>query len=205
MWISCLQDLFCMILYSQKLSQKIILLMKEVIMKKILLLLMVMFTFENCSFAENWVYTSTFEGCPVFTDIDSITFNKNGVNSIQKLIDEPSGAYVKYYCNLNIDSDEFTMRGDMYDKYGVIFDHVKQTTVGAQYDRIVPALYKTLYKYHREYHKELVARNAIIAFEIIAILVLLMYIKRKQKDEKVVVSEEKDSVEETDNEQNLQE
>lgn len=174
-------------------------------MKKILLLLMVMFTFENCSFAENWVYTSTFEGCPVFTDIDSITFNKNGVNSIQKLIDEPSGAYVKYYCNLNIDSDEFTMRGDMYDKYGVIFDHVKQTTVGAQYDRIVPALYKTLYKYHREYHKELVARNAIIAFEIIAILVLLMYIKRKQKDEKVVVSEEKDSVEETDNEQNLQE
>lgn len=196
MWIRCLQDLFCMILYSQKISQKIILSIKEVTMKKILLLLMAMFTFANCSFAENWVYTKVYDDFPVYTDIDSIKFNKNGVKCIQKMIDKTSGSYAKFYCTLNFDSNEFTMRGDLYNNHDIIVDSIplSKTTIES-YDNIFLVFLKTLYKYH----KELLARNIVIVFEIIAILVLLMYIKRKQKDEKVVISEEKNNIEDQEN------
>ena len=164
-------------------------------MKKILLLLMAMFTFANCSFAENWVLYETSKETLSYIDMDSFRVNKNCINYKHKIMMIPVGDYIIMDATFNVDSNELTLVSKIYDYHNVLTR-----------DNIVPRnkvidespttiLLKKFYKNH----KELLARNIVIVFEIIAILFLLMYIKKKQKEVKVVITEEKDNVEEHEN------
>ena len=164
-------------------------------MKKILLLLMVMFTFANCSFAENWVEASASEGNYIYIDLDSIKFNKNSVNFVSKAIFNKLDFYFKYYMTLNVDSNECRYNAEVYNKYDVVIDNVKDKLDNASNNTMTVVFLKTLYKHH----KELLARNIIITIETILLMCFFVYWKRKQKKVKVVIPEEKDNVEEHEN------
>ena len=148
-------------------------------MKKILLLLIVIFVFVNTSFA--YMFSVCLEDTEEFNStlyLDSIVFDKDCINYTYSIFCKNHGYRAEINANLHVNSNIIT-REIIIHKQNSMVDKIKMEPIYADNKYYVVFL-KTLYKHH----KELLLRNIIISFETILLLSFSLYIiywKRKQK------------------------
>lgn len=144
-------------------------------MKKILLLLITMFTFANYSLAEKWIFIDNDPAKSVsfYLDIDSVVYDNGKINFKQKVEGSRNNFYCIFDSNFNFDTNSGTTTVTLYDKDGRVIVQKPEFTTEELYSL---SLYARAYLILKSYYSYILSGKTKDEWLLKIILILEMFL-----------------------------
>ncbi|MBR3832139.1 MAG: hypothetical protein IKJ72_00695 [Mycoplasmataceae bacterium] len=156
-------------------------------MKKILLLLMVMFTFANYSLAENWVFVYETSQNVEYLDIDSINISKDEIVYTTKSLSKNKSGFVISSHHLDVIQNTIDTSDTVYDSKGILKDgRMHSATVSDSYKHFIEYEYLnskySQYMYFKKKDNIELLLKILILLESVLILFVFIFWKKFKKN-----------------------